>query len=351
MTLLSRSAAIIALTLIGCAGAASGCSADANGPGSAVRVNGDQGLRPYDYAGPAGKTIDARSAIFTVANSRNSAPGPGSTCKQGALPTNPYPVTIEGAAGVKLTGGLFKSHVPQNSDWAASYCNSAAVLFKEAPDGIVDEVRISGAWDAVRASSGSTGLTLRNSWISDVRDDFFENDYLYPARIDDTLVDGAFQGISIKPGSRSTIADASQNVVHITGLLLRIREYSYKGQMRFGALSKNDTRSPRMNIRHSIVAVDYRGGKTFRDYWVRSWAKLAGASDNAFLWLSDAPIPADFPMPPEGFKLFKGHAAREIWQAAKTNWINCHPGISRLASDARSIAARCHAMRWGGQRE
>ena len=349
-----RKSSIVPLILIGCAVAASGCSADANGnqaaPGSVVRLEGDQGLRPYTHAGGA-RTIDARSAVFTVANSRNSAPGAGATCKQGALPTNPYPVTIQGAAGVTLSGGLFLSRVPQNADWTASYCNSAAILFKQAPDGIVGGVRISGAWDAVRASSGSTGLTLRNSWISDVRDDVLENDYLYAARIDDTLVDGAFQGISIKPGSRSTIADASREIVHVSGLLLRLREYPYKGEMRFGALSKNDLRSPRLSIRNSIVAVDYRGGKTFRDYWERSWAKLAGGSDNAFLWLSDAPIPADFPLPPDGFEVFKGSAARDIWNAAKANWINCHPGISRLASDARSVVDRCEAKRWGGRRE
>ena len=351
--LLTGSYVLRPLALLAGVIAAVGC-ADANGnhanTGPVVRLNGDQQFQPYEHQGgaPGGSTVDARSAVFNVANSRNSAPAPGSTCKQGVLPTNPYPVTIRDAPSVTLLGGLFRSQVPRNADWTASYCNSAAILFKQSPDGVVDGVRIGGAWDAVRAGSGSTGLILRNSWISNVRDDLLENDHLYPASIHDTLVDEAFQGLSVKPGSDSKTTDASGTIVDVSGLLLRLSEFPYKGEMRFGALVKNDERSPRLSIRNSVVAVDFRGGKTFANYWTRGWAKLAQSSNNVFLWLSDAPIPAGFPMPPSSFKVIKGQAARDTWQAARTNWINCHPNVARQELDPRPIAAQCRRGSWGG---
>ncbi len=314
-----------------------------------VRLTGDQGLRAYRFEGAAGTAIDARAAVFTLSNSRNAVPSAALPCDAGPLAINRYPVTIGGTARVALVGGLVRGRVPQGADWRASYCNSAAILFRQAPDGMIDGVRIDGAWDAVRASQGASRLTLRGSWISNVRDDLFEDDYLYPAAIHDTLVDGAFQGLSIKPGSGSAKGEVSRAVVEMSGLLIRLGEYPYNGKMRFGALTKNGPRSPRLSVRDSMIAIDYRGGGTFADYWRRTWDGLAGSSGNVFLWLSDAAIPPDFPLPPPSFAIAKGAAAREMWRAARSNWINCHANVARLPADPRPIASACRADRWGGQ--
>lgn len=317
-----------------------------------VQLRGDQGERPYvfDGANAAGSKIDARGAIFTVANSRNASPSAEMPCETGPLPLNRYPFSVGGAPNVTLSGGLFRGRVPQRADWKPTYCNSAAILFRQSPDGVIDSVRISGAWDAVRASTGSSGLTLRKSWISDVRDDLFEDDYLYPASIEDTLVDGAFQGLSIKAGDDGANPDAARAVVSISGLLLRLGDYRYKGEMRFGALTKNGPESPRLRVRNSIVAIDTGGGRTFTDYWRRTWGKLDDSSGNALLWLSDAPIPATFPLPPQGFVVVKGRPARALWAQAKSNWINCHPQVARTGTDPRPIPGACRAGRWGGGR-
>jgi hypothetical protein len=317
-----------------------------------VQLRGEQGERPYvfDGANAAGSKIDARSAVFTVANSRNASPTAAMPCETGPLPLNRYPFSVGGAANVTLSGGLFRGRVPQASDWGPTYCNSAAILFRQSPGGVIDSVRISGAWDAVRASAGSSGLTLRGSWISDVRDDLFEDDYLYSATIEDTLVDGAFQGVSVKAGDDAANPDAARATVTISGLLLRLGDYRYKGEMRFGALTKNGPESPRLRVRDSLVAIDTRGGRTFSDYWRRTWAKLDASSGNALLWLSDAPIPATFPLPPQGFAVVRGRDARALWAQARSNWINCHPQVARTASDPRPVPGACRGDRWGGRR-
>lgn len=352
-----RAASIMLLPIIaGCASPASGNRDDTHDTlereESVRRLNGDYGLQHYEYDGGDGNgaIIDARLAVFNVANSKNGRPSQTSSCKEGSLLTNPYPLRIQKAPSATLMGGLIRSRIPQQSDWQATYCNSAAILFKNSANGVIDGVRITGAWDAIRASKQAGGLTLRNAWISDVRDDFFENDYLYDVGVYDTLVDGAFQGVSLKPGSQSKSA-ASANMITISGLLIRIREYPYKGEMRYGALTKNDDRSPRLRIRNSVVAIDYRGGKTFSDYWARTWSKLANSSNNIFLWLSDHPIPATFPMPPGSFRVIKGRAARQFWVDARNNWINCHPTIAREPSDSPSIARACQRGTWGAYRD
>lgn len=319
--------------------------------GRIVNLHGRQALERLKFKPPAGMggvALDARRATFTVANSRNPKPTADQDCDQGNLPVNRYPLLIEQQDRTAIVGGLFLSHVPQSSEWRATYCNSSAITFEGAPDGIVDGVRITGAWDAIRASRGSPGLLIANSWISNARDDAVENDHLQTATIRDTLIDGAFQGISVKPRKDSNTGDASNQTVTLSGVLFRLQEYSYKEGRRFGALTKSDQRAPRFRVTNSVVAVDYAGGTSYPQFWATSWSKLTGSSNNLFLWLSDAPIPDFVPLPPSSFRLLRGQAARDAWARAKSNWINCHPKLARLPSDPRSNPDACVPNIWGG---
>jgi hypothetical protein len=298
---------------------------------------------------PAGVSavIDARRAVFTVANSRNATPTAAMNCDRGTVPVNRYPLVIEQVGRAAIVGGLFLSRVPQASEWQATYCNSAAITFQNSGDGIIDGVRIGGAWDAIRVGRASPGLVITNSWISQARDDAVENDFLQPLTLRDTLIDGAFQGISVKPRKGNDLPDASGQLVNLSAVMLRLTEYRYKDGRRFGALLKSDLRAPRVRMVNSVVAVDYQGGQSYPQFWQTGWAKLTDPSNNLFLWLSDAPAP-DFVRPPGGFRMLRGQAARDAWTRARTNWIDCHPKLARLPSDPRSDPARCVPGTWGG---
>lgn len=316
-----------------------------------VNLRGPQAFERVKFMPPdgiGGVALDARGATFMVANSRNPKPTADQDCDQGNLPVNRYPLLIEQQERTAIIGGLFLGLVPQSSEWRATYCNSSAITFVEAPGGVVDGVRITGAWDAIRASRGSPGLLVVNSWISNARDDTLENDFLQSLTIRDTLVDGAFQGISVKPRKNSDMGDASNQTVTLSDVLLRLQEYNYKEGRRFGALAKSDQRAPRFRVTNSIVAVDYAGGGSYPQFWATSWSKLTGSSNNLFLWLSDAPIPDFVPLPPSSFRVLKGQAARDAWKQAKSNWINCHPKLARLPSDPRSNPDACVPNSWGG---
>lgn len=319
--------------------------------GRVFEVRGQQPLERVKFTPPTAQgsvAIDSRRAIFTVANSRNPNPTAGQDCDHGTLPVNRYPLVIEQHNGTAVVGGLFLSRVPLASEWQVSYCNSAAITFEGSANGVVDGVRITGAWDAIRVGRGSPNLRVINSWISNARDDAVENDFLQVATIRDTLIEGAFQGVSVKPRKSSDTGDASDRTVTLSGVLLHLREYDYKGERRFGALTKSDQRAPRSRIVNSVVAVDYRGGQSYPTFWATSWTKLTGSSNNLFLWLSDSPIPDFVPLPPASFRVVKGAAARDAWSRARSNWINCHPRLARLPSDPRSNPDACIADTWGG---
>jgi hypothetical protein len=316
-----------------------------------VELDGSQGMARTNFTPPAGASavaLDARRATFMIANSRNSNPTAAQDCNYGTQPVNRYPLLIERQDRTAVVGGLFLSQVPQSSEWRVTYCNSAAITFQQAPNGIIDGVRITGAWDAIRAGRGSPNLLIANSWISNARDDAVEDDFLQSATIRDTLIDGAFQGISVKPRKDSVAGDASDQQVTLSGILLRLQEYPYKDERRFGALMKTDQRAPRSRVINSVIAVDYAGGQSYPQYWATSWSKLIDSSNNLFLWLSDEPIPDFVPRPPSSFRVLSGQAARDVWARAKSNWINCHPKLARLPSDPRSNPAACVPGTWGG---
>lgn len=321
--------------------------------GISTRVlNGSFGYERYQFDEPAdGKpfALDARNAEFRVANSANPNPTAAFDCGQGSDPVNHYPLNVYDADFTAVVGGLINGEVPQESDWEPTYCNSAAVNFKYAPSSVVDGIRITSAWDAVRMSTDSSDLTIRNSWISNVRDDILENDQFYSAVFEDNLVDGSFQGISVHSGD--TILVMPLETVLVSGSVIRIREYLYKGNQRFGALFKNEESSPTSRIYNTVVAVDYQGGGTWRGYWDKSWSKIEDCSNNLFLWLSDAPMPDSVPTPPSCFTVMKGANARQAWAQAKQNWINCHPRVARGAGDPESNPSECVANTYGGYSE
>lgn len=312
-------------------------------------VDGAFGYEPYLYSRPADGerlALDIRNATFVVANSQNANPTAGFDCDSGSLPVNRYPLKVYDPDFTSVVGGIIHGEVPQESDWKPTYCNSAAVIFKRAPSSTVDGLRITSSWDALRAGPGSSGLTIKNSWISNVRDDAVENDDFLSMTFEDNLVDGAFQGISIHSGG--DITTSSRETIHLDGNVIRIREYLYKGGQRYGALFKNETTSPSSVIHNTVVAVDYRGGDTFGSYWERTWSKIDSCSNNLFLWLSDEPISSAIATPPACFTVLKGEQARSEWARAKQNWIDCHPKLARAPGDPASNPDQCVSGTFGG---
>jgi hypothetical protein len=312
-------------------------------------VSADFGYDSYLFSKTADGerlALDTRNADFIVANSKNSNPTSDLDCEMGPLPINRYPFKVYDADMTWIVGGIINGEVPQESDWKPTYCNSAGVIFKNSASNTVDGLRITSAWDALRAGPGSPELTVKNSWISNVRDDVLENDAFLSVTFEDNLVDGTFQGISVHSGGDISIDTGA--TIDVYGNVIRIREYLYKDRQQYGALFKNEASSPTSSIQNTVVAVDYKGGGTFSGYWERSWSKIEYCSNNLFLWLSDQPISSSVPLPPPCFRVLTGEEARAEWARAKKNWINCHPKVSRTPTDPVSNPEQCVENWFGG---
>ncbi|MER9140266.1 hypothetical protein NKI20_29135 [Mesorhizobium sp. M0830] len=278
-----------------------------------------------------GATIDARNASFTVANSRNSDPSAMTGCDEGPLPVNRYPLVIRNCPGVRLTGGRFDGQVPLTSDWRDTYCNSAALLVRDGTtDATIEGIRARRCWDGIRFAEHADGFRLKGCWLSEIRDDAVENDYLLSGIVEDCLFDGCFSGISLDPASNER--DGTGQTVRIDRSLIRMHAFLSKGEITHQAPIKAVDQSPRLRIAESVFALAAANMRGFRRL-ERTWRLTIESRDNVLLWLPDAPIPSALPLPPSGFRVLTGADARSYWSRAHLQWIAAHQNVARFSDE------------------
>lgn len=297
-----------------------------------VVLNGEFGYEQKSIRNlQAEATIDARNASFTVANSKNRNPNAIMGCDIGWQPVNPYPVTIRNCPGVRFIGGRFDGEVPLTADWQYTYCNSAALLVRDGTTGAtIEAVRARRCWDGIRFAKRANGFHLKGCWLSEIRDDAVENDYLVSGVVEDCLFDGCFAGISLDPASHDR--DGRNETVTINRSLIRMHAYLARGEITHQAPIKAADVSPKLRITGSVFALTAANMRGFRRL-ARTWQRMIESRDNALLWLPDEPIPSTLPLPPEGFVLLTGADAREYWDKARRRWITSHPDVPRFSDE------------------
>lgn len=324
--------AVLALALL------FGCSA---ARAEIVRLDGDLGYEPQVLQDLApGTIVDARGAVFRVANSGRPEPTAAAPCDSGELPVNRYPIQLRDSPGATFRAGLFAGEVPQSSDWESTYCNSAALALRDAPGTVIEDLRMRRVWDAVRVAESSAGFRISGIWLSDVRDDCVENDQLQGGEISDSLFDGCFSGISMRPPEDAERTAAGGPLI-VRGLLMRLQSYPYKGKLKQGVPFKVDEDAPRIDIRDSVIAMDNPESVSKSRLGV-GWSRLGACRNNLLLWMADTPWPRGFRRPPGCFRLISGGEARAKWQALRQNWIDCHSTGIRFSDDPRSRPSACN---------
>jgi len=279
-----------------------------------ITLTGTYGYSSYKVSSGigAGSLIDASDATWTVSNSGTK---------------NEYPFLVYNAGlGTTVRGGTIVGTIDQTADWRKTYDlgNSAALRFENSPGVIIDDWRIDKAWDAIRIAGGSNNFLIDDAYVSNVRDDAIENDYLMGGTIRDSLFDGVFTGISL---GDSDNYDGSGNTVTFDGVLMRMQTYSYEGeQTHYSPLKTNKSAPdtvPDLRFINTVIAIEdpnHEGQERLK----LGWDNVVESRGNVFLNLSDKPLPANYPKPPAGWTILQGQAARDYWNKAKADWLASH---------------------------
>jgi hypothetical protein len=310
-------------------------------------LTGDFGYEPKVLKElPEGSIVDGRSGLFRVANSGTLVPSAETPCDRVELAVNHYPLQIRDSPAVTLLGGLFSGQVPLTSDWESTYCNSAGVLLRNSQGATVDGIRMRQVWDAVRIAESSSGFHLRGSWISEVRDDCIENDYLNGGLVEDTLLDGCFSGLSMRPPEGEERGPEGGPFV-LRDVLMRMQGYPYKGEVQEGPPFKADEDLAEIEVYDSILVMGNRD--TISQLRLKiGWTRIGNCSGNLLLWTAETPWPKKFARPPDCFRIVEGAEAQAILERARKNWIDCHPMIQRFEDDPVSDVLACEPDAFGG---
>jgi hypothetical protein len=93
--------------------------------------------------------------------------------------------------------------------------------------GIVDGIRIDNVEDGISTTGGDPeGVTINNAYLSYIRDDCIENDAIVNLTVQDSLLDGCFNGVSERRGGRPPPPPPGEALT-MDGVLIRLRPMPY----------------------------------------------------------------------------------------------------------------------------
>src|SRR6185503_13161570 len=198
---------------------------------------------------------------------------------------------------------------------------------------VIDGLRVDNVTDGIRPRPGD-GFTVRNAWLSYVRDDCIENDYMSGGLVEDSLFDGCFVAFSARPSTPIIDAgyDGSAKLWTIRDTLVRLQPMPGPPEPSDDNLGHNgffkwhlwdrpaESLSPKLAL-HGNVFMAERVGQVRPDRMGIPPGQLQSCSNNVMVWLG----PGDFPGAlPECFTVTRDRA---VWDNAVADWIARHPDL------------------------
>jgi hypothetical protein len=334
-------------------------------PGPIVVLDQSYGYEQLRTKYASNTKVDGRGGVWNMQN-YDTTPG-----------WQRYPIMVSGE-GLCVAGARVEGTNPLDVGWAAAYCigrhsagkkcgNAAALSFgrdRDSDHAVIDGVRLHNVWDGIRPS-GNKGIaadnfTIRNVWMSHVRDDAVENDGYYAGLIEDSLLDGIFVFLS----TRSSRGNQPNNVVTVRNNLVRMEPFPMEDPvclkrsngMCHGAVFKHGApkRGPQLRITDNLFVWDgnLKEGRIGDIFLSRKvYDKVIECRNNTVIWQGPGAFRDSFvEANAECFTVLdatKDPSAMSVWQEAKQNWINCHPNVPRRPGDPAPNGA-CDPNSFGG---
>jgi hypothetical protein len=251
----------------------------------------------------AGTKMDARQAVFL------------------GSPDNRYPINLDGAGGACLAGGTVLGQYGRRLTWEQMHdMNNAGVAF-EAVNFTVDGFRIDNVTDGIRPEDGP--FTIRQAWLSYVRDDCVENDHLEGGSIDDSLFDGCYVAISERP-SAGAGHDGRSQLLTVRRSLLRLQAMpgprgGTASDAGHGRFFKWDDAATQLALHDNVFLAERVGQDGAAS--MGTPPQLVSCSNNVMVWLGGGAYPAPLPT------CFRVTTDRGVWDAAVAAWKARHPHV------------------------
>jgi len=277
------------------------------GTGPLVTLSGTRST-PYTNDSLAPDTrIDARTATFL------------------ASPTDLYPLNLGGAAPVCVAGGQVRGQYDRSATWSSMHDqNNAGVRFEN--DRVtVDGVRVDDVTDGIRPVGGS--FTIRQAWLSYVRDDCVENDHLQGGLVEDALFDGCYVAVSERPSPEILAGGANgrRDLLTIRDSLIHLQpmpgpEGGSASELGNGQFFKWHDLATALALHDNVFMAEQVGQNGAGTMAIPE--SLVSCANNVMVWLGPGAYPAPLPA------CFTVTKSRSVWDAAVAAWKQRHPQLA-----------------------
>jgi hypothetical protein len=250
-------------------------------------------------------------------------------------------------ADVCVVGGVVNGHIPLTSDWAATH-DYGGFGYRTTSSGLamVDGARVHNVEDGwkpressatrdVSATYPNVGImSMRDVYMTGVRDDAIEDDEFMPGDIQDSLFDGIWCFLSEQNqtgGSPATIGSGEDRNIRITRDYVRL-SVTNGGETGAGHWFKWQGRGSQNHtlvITDSVFAVDSEPRLGWSSLSIPAGTVWQGS--NFILWLG-APDGYGGPRP-AGVTFLEGQAAKAKWNQVRNGWLSAHGYAPRPVDD------------------
>jgi hypothetical protein len=257
-------------------------------------------------------------------------------------------------------GGYFYSSKPWHASWddhkdLAGPTRNSSVIDNSSSEMTVTGLHFFNVHDGPRSTNAANWM-VQHVWGEYVRDDCIENDHFFSGKVDDSLFDGCYTGISTRPTSP---ADGRGHVVIIQKVLLRLHPmpYPYKWRLKSGNIDENGNS-------YSGSGIPYRHGKFFKydeenlqannrfviedSVFAAGFEHVGAETFNlphpdlidrcqniTFAWLGDGRFPGRDNIAgvqtkfPGCIHILEGNEARDFWRRKVIDWHRRHPDVGK----------------------
>ncbi len=258
---------------------------------------------------------------------------------------------------VCVAGGTIIGTQSRDMSWSDSHAGNCAMGFY-GQNSTIDGVRgdnIANDFISVSAS-GTKDFVIKNNWASYVRDDCVENDSHHSGVIEDNLVDGCYVFLSHQDECTNcdtgTRVQVRRNLIHMHDM-----PYPYKPSWEtvqpekgYGPLFKqaNGANDPDIDFVENVVWFE---PNSYRPSYAPNVKRFTECKDNVLIWTGsgDWPDTSWENLPSGALKaVYRGQEGKDVWNAIKQNWIDCHPDVAHVSGDPESHPSQCDENAYGG---
>ena len=243
-----------------------------------------------------------------------------------------YPLNLGGGDSVRVVGGAVLGQYDRTASWDAMHANNNAGVNFDNAGLIVDGLRVDDVTDGIRPQNGGT-FTIRNVWLSNIRDNCIENDHVHGGLVDDSLLDGCYNAFSARPSPAIIAggANGSAALWTIRNSLVRLEPMPYprdpspdnlghEGFFKWHLWGDPASLSPKLALEGNVFLAERAGEVGMGRMGIPPGA-LVSCANNVMVWLGPGDFPAALPA------CFTVTSDVAVWRNAVRDWLRRHRAL------------------------